>query len=319
MLLILTHSQDHTTDAVLDHLKDLEVFRFNIDLWQDYEWQVNEDTFVIRDPLGRTCTDEQTHAVYLRKLIFNPAIIDVPAGGSEEAWTRAEVEALWLGLRDLAMETGRLTLVHPSTRGRWNKIRQMRVAANYFRVPPWSAFRSNACPMPAPLVVKAFGQNHTGDGGILAVRKVDPSLLSPSYPWFVQKNIVDATHDVTVVCVGRKLFAYELARNHFEGEDCRFPSFFQELPWNPLALTDDQTEAIRAFMRSTGFTYGRIDFLKDADGLWFLEVNPNGQFAWLDPECKNGLIDAVAQSIREVHQCHQGSFRGADISSPSLS
>ncbi len=302
MLLVLTHSQDHTTDAVLHHLTDLEVFRFNIDLWQEYEWQVNQDTFVIRDPLGRTCTDEQTHAVYLRKLFFQPAIIDVPAGGSEEAWTRGEVEALWLGLRDLAMETERLALVHPSPKGRWNKIRQMRVAAKYFRVPPWSAFRSNACPMPEPIVVKAFGQNLTGNGGILAVRKVEPSILSPAYPWFVQKNIIDATHDVTVVCVGEKLFAYELERNQFEGEDCRFPSFLQDLPWKPMALTKEQSTAIRGFMNATGFTYGRIDFLRDEDVLWFLEVNPNGQFAWLDPEFKNGLIEAVAQSIRDVHQ-----------------
>jgi hypothetical protein len=159
--------------------------------------------------------------------------------------------------------------------------------------------------MSAPIVVKAFGQNHTGNGGLLAVRKVDPSLLSPVYPWFVQKNIVDASHDVTVVCVGEQLFAYELARDHFVGEDCRFPSFLQDLPWNPIALTEDQTTAIRSFMKATGFTYGRIDFLRDPEGLWFLEVNPNGQFAWLDPESKNGLIDAVAQSIREVHQRHK--------------
>ena len=312
MLLVLTHSQDYTTDAVLNYVTDLDVFRFNIDLWEQYEWQVNEDTFMIRDPLGRTCTDEQTHAVYLRKLIFQPAIIDVPAGGSEEAWTRGEVEALWLGLRDLAMETKRLALVHPSPMGRWNKIRQMRVAANYFRVPSWSAFHSNTCPMPAPIVVKAFGQNHTGNGGLLAVRKVEPSLLSPAYPWFVQKNIIDATHDVTVVCVGEQLFAYELERNQFEGEDCRFPSFLQDLPWQPMELSHDQANAIRSFMKSTGFTYGRIDFLRDPEGLWFLEVNPNGQFAWLDPESKNGLIEAVAHSIREVHQRHQQSCQVND-------
>jgi hypothetical protein len=309
MLLVLTHSKDVTTDAVLNHLPELDVFRFNIDLWQDYEWQINQDTFLLRDPTGRTCCDEDTHAVYLRKLIFNPAIIDLPAGGSEEAWTRGEIEALWLGLRDLAMETDRLALVHPSARGRWNKIRQMRVAASYFRVPAWSAYHGPSCYLPAPLVVKAFGQNLTGNGGLLAVREIDPTQLSPAYPWFVQQNVVNATHDVTVACIGEKLFAYQLSRADFEGQDCRFPSALQELPWHPVALTPAETASIRAFMRATGFTYGRIDFLRDGAGLWFLEINPNGQFAWLDPESKNGLIDAVAQVIREVHNRHALTFQ----------
>lgn len=301
MLLVLTHSKDVTTDVVLEKLLDLEVFRFNIDLWKDYDWHVDQKTFLLRDPLGRTCTDEKTHAVYLRKLLFDPVLIDVPAGGSEEAWTRGEVEALWLGLRDLAMETQRLALVHPSPFGRWNKIRQMRVAAQYFRVPDWSAYHSKICPLPDPIVVKSFGQSNTGNGGILAVREVDFTQLSPDYPWFVQQSITLATHDVTVACVGKKLFAYQLSRESFEGQDCRFPSALQELPWQRFELTTNEEESIRSFMQATGFTYGRIDFLRDSEGLWFLEVNPNGQFAWLDPESQDGLIEAVADEIRKVY------------------
>lgn len=305
MLLVLSHSEDVTTDVVLNRLPDLEVFRFNIDLWQDYEWQVDGEGFLLRDPTGRTCRDEDTHAVYLRKLFFNPPLIDVPAGGSEEAWTRCEVEALWLGLRDLAMETGRLALVHPSPAGRWNKIRQMRVARNHFRVPEWCAYHGPGCPLPAPVVAKAFGQNHIGSGGILMVRQVDPARLSPDYPWFVQRSITAATHDVTVACVDGRFFAYQADRRAFAGEDCRLATTLEGLPWQPVALTASERAAIAGFMKATGFTFGRIDFLRDADGLWFLEINPNGQFAWLDPHGRNGLLDAVAESLRNVHRRHE--------------
>jgi len=306
MLLVLSHSEDITTDIVLNRLNDLDVFRFNIDLWQDYEWFVDGHTFLLRDPTQRFCRDEDVHAVYLRKLFFNPPLIDVPAGGSEEAWTRAEVEALWLGLRDLAMETQRLALVHPSPFGRWNKIRQMRVASRFFRVPEWSAFHSNTCSLTAPLVAKSFGQNHIGNGGILMVREVEPEQLSPKFPWFVQKCVAEATHDVTVACIGEKLFAYELPRSSFDGQDCRFSSTLED-HWTPCNLSPAEANAIRRFMQATGFTYGRIDMLRDADGLWFLEVNPNGQFAWLDPHGKNGLLNAVADEIRQVHQRQQAS------------
>ncbi len=309
MLLVLSHSEDITTDIVLDRLKDLDVFRFNIDLWQDYEWFVDGHTFLLRDPTGRTCRDQDIHAVYLRKLFFNPPLIDVPAGGSEEAWTRSEVEQLWLGLRDLAMESGRLALVHPSPFGRWNKIRQMRVAKRFFRVPEWSAFHAQACPLESPLVVKSFGQNHIGEGGILMVREVEPEQLSPQFPWFVQKCVKDATHDVTIACVGEKLFAYELPRNSFDGQDCRFPTTLENLAWEPIRLSPAEAIGIRRFMKATGFTFGRIDMLRDDDGLWFLEINPNGQFAWLDPHGESGLLDAVAEEIRQVHQRHQAATR----------
>ena len=310
MLLILSHSEDITTDIVLDRLRDLDCFRFNIDLWRDYEWHVDGESFLLRDPTGRTCRDEATHAVYLRKLFFNPPLIDVPAGGSEEAWTRGEVEELWLGIRDLAMDSKRLALVHPSPFGRWSKVRQMRVASRFFRVPEWAAFHSKTCPLEAPLVVKSFGQTNIGEDGIFMVREADPAQLSPEFPWFVQQSVSRATHDVTVACVGGQLFAYELARDLFDGPDSRFSSALEVLPWTPCPLTPKETAAIREFMKTTGFTFGRIDFLRDADGLWFLEVNPNGQFAWLDPSGENGLLDAVADGIRQVHRRHKAVSHG---------
>jgi len=304
MLLVLTHSQDFTTDCVLDRLDDIDVFRFNMDLWKDYQWEVNQNTFTLSDPMNRICREEETHAVYLRKLFFNPPVIDLPAGGSEESWTRGEVEELWLGIRDLAMETGRLALIHPSPRGRWSKIRQMRVASRFFRVPDWSAYRADSCPLAGSIVAKSFGQRHLGEGSLLMVREVDGTKLSPKFPWLVQQR-VPATHDVTVACVGREIFAYELSRDLFEGEDCRYPTTLQDLRWTPCSLTATETAAIQGFMEATGYTFGRLDFLRDADGLWFLEINPNGQFAWLDPDGEHGLIDAVADAIRSVHRRHQ--------------
>jgi hypothetical protein len=53
-------------------------------------------------------------------------------------------------------------------------------------------------------------------------------------------------------------------------------------------------------MERTGYSFGRLDFLKVDGELWFLEVNPNGQFAWLDLDRKSGLIHSVAEAIKRV-------------------
>ncbi len=143
MILILTHSRDVTTDLLLDRFQGVEVFRANIDLWRDYRWSLEPEGFWIEDPVGRICLDREVKAVYLRKLLFDPVYLDVPAEGSEEFWCREQVVHLWEGLRDLAQQDGRLALVKPSSLGRWSKIRQMRLAAQFFSVPQWQIRHGN--------------------------------------------------------------------------------------------------------------------------------------------------------------------------------
>jgi hypothetical protein len=43
--------------------------------------------------------------------------------------------------------------------------------------------------------------------GMMAVREIQLGKLSPDYPWFVQQQIIGATHDVTVVYVNGRCFA----------------------------------------------------------------------------------------------------------------
>lgn len=35
-------------------------------------------------------------------------------------------------------------------------------------------------------------------------------------------------------------------------------------------------------MKEFELNYGRLDFIQDKEIFYFLEVNPNGQFGWLD-------------------------------------
>jgi hypothetical protein len=53
-----------------------------------------------------------------------------------------------------------------------------------------------------------------------------------------------------------------------------------------------------------GLRYGRLDFLSSQDELTFLEVNPNGQFGWLDePDSwplHRAVLDAALDSSSAV-------------------
>jgi hypothetical protein len=299
MLLILTSSFDISTDLILDRLSDIPVFRFNIDLWSDYRWYIDRNGYKLTDPTGRQCEENAVRAVYLRKLLFNPPYIDVPAGGNEESWTRHQLEAVWKGIRDLAWHAGKLALVHPSTKGPWSKMRQMRVAARFFCVPDWVAHCNSGYVLPEPVVAKTFVPAPVGGGSILPVVETEQSRLSSRHPWFLQSKVRGAAWDVTVAWVNGRCFAYSLDRSLFEGPDCRPATYERELQWPPCELSRSEQDAIAGFMEETGYQFGRLDFLRSADGtLWFLELNPNGQFAWLDFNGENGLLDAIALEVR---------------------
>lgn len=301
MVLILTCSYDLTTDMVMRELSNLTLFRFNIDLWCDYCWSITADGYIIQDRTGRSCISAEVGAVYLRKLLFNPPRIDQLAEGCEEAWCREEVMQIWHGIHDLAHHQKLLALVCPSPLGRWTKVRQMHVARQFFQVPPWEMFHGQPRLQFDSAVVKTQGTQLPGGGGAVMVREVDVKRLGTAYPWFVQQRVAPATHDVTVVYIKGRCFAFECDRAQFSGNDCRIPTTTGEAKWRRFSLSSMEEKAIQNFMHATGHDFGRLDFLRDSKGLWFLEINPNGQFAWLDPDGSEGVLAAVADEIRAVH------------------
>jgi len=50
-------------------------------------------------------------------------------------------------------------------------------------------------------------------------------------------------------------------------------------------------------MDEAGLAFGRLDFLLKGPTAYFLEVNPNGQWAWLDIDGGQGIFDAVVHEL----------------------
>jgi hypothetical protein len=63
MLLLFSGSYDGTVDRIVLSY-GVDVFRFNYDLWQDYELSFTELGWTIRDPQGREITSETVTATY---------------------------------------------------------------------------------------------------------------------------------------------------------------------------------------------------------------------------------------------------------------
>lgn len=110
---------------------------------------------------------------------------------------------------------------------------------------------------------------------------------------------IKADYDVTSLYVKGKIFSFQLDRSRLTHDDCRVETPF--LNWDKCELSREEEKSIEAFMNDTGFEFGRFDFLRKGNDLYFLELNPNGIWAWLDLEYKNGIFECVANEIKTAY------------------
>ena len=70
-----------------------------------------------------------------------------------------------------------------------------------------------------------------------------------------------------------------------------------------FSLPDDVAERCFRFMEHFALRFSAFDFVLTPDGRYvFLEINPNGQWAWLDLELSNGMIDYMADYLSGDHR-----------------
>ena len=287
---------DGTTDELVRRIGSNKVFRFNVDLWRDYNFRFTSEEFQISDPTGRECNHLKIMALYVRKPTFDDPIV-VPLGGGPENWIRAEISYMIQELYCFCDELKIVRLVEKGAERRFGKFAQLRMAKEFFKVPDWQYIRSShSISFDGDCVTKSLSMEFVRDSMPMFTRSVNPAELSPDYPWFLQRKI-DADADVTIAYVAGECFAFELDRNSFTGVDWRPHIYAQDLTWNRITIPNSLVASVRAYMSKAGLKFGRLDFLRRDTDFFFLEVNPNGQWAWLDLDGNEGLFDAVVKQL----------------------
>jgi hypothetical protein len=140
------------------------------------------------------------------------------------------------------------------------------------------------------------------------VQSVDAAHLSPDFPWLLQ-DIGQGARDATVLFVDGSCFGFEMraTRAELRVEDWRTLPHSDREHWRPWVLPAPARERITAYMGRLGLRFGRLDFLSGESELTFLEVNPNGQFGWLDEPGTWPLHRVVLEAALDPASAIQGS------------
>ena len=289
MLLIITHSEDGVIHALVEKLQE-KIFRFNYDLFSDYYLELTPDYWKITSPTGHSISSKTISSCFWWKA-FSPEM------SAQDNYVVEEVKYIfreiynWCRLNSLVK--GNSFEFH----NQLGKNSILNAASEFFRIPKTLITLNCAgidSLIEAKTVAKSLSSAATNSNASLLTTEVDVKKLDPKFPWYLQEKVV-SEFDITVFICNKKLFPYKRSRKDLKGLDWREKQNFEfyEQEWFNLKLTSKEESSILKFCEKINVDWGRLDFMRDDDQLVFLEFNANGQWLFLDPEDKDGMLDAV--------------------------
>lgn len=318
MLLVVTNKSDLACDYLILRLKErgIRFVRLNTeDFGRAFQIDISFDggskcRLTVKD--GQTFSGEEITGVYFRQ----PRAPNVPDGtaDTDRLFVRRELKETLRGLWRL-IDT-RKWLNHP--RDLWlasNKLEQLAVAGRLgFRIP-------ETCVSMSATRVRAFYDEH--DGRIICkavkngfshddatvtlamTRRVDRAFIDnfDSYaavPMIYQREIAK-TYDVRVTLIGDRLFPVAIHSQEREDTEVDWRlwdvSAF-DLRHEQIELPQDVAAYCRAIAKHFNLGFAAIDLVRGTDGVfYFLEVNPNGQWAWIEQKTGYPIRDAIIDRL----------------------
>ncbi|MEU1623515.1 ATP-grasp ribosomal peptide maturase [Streptomyces sp. NPDC005722] len=305
-VLVVTNLDDPTTDLVISELhdRDLPVVRFDSG---DFPATLTVAATITNDGIAgtlatptRTADLTQVRSLYYRR----PSGFVFPHLDAQTA--RFAVTQARCGLGGvLASLPGCLYVNHPHRIGdaEFKPSGLAAAVAAGFSIPP-TLFTSE------PDAARAFIKRHGPviykplstplyevDGKACAV-KVDEvtaddidERVAGTVHLFQQR--VDKVADVRVTVIGDRIFCVRI--------DCDLLDWrtdYNRLTYTVVQPPPGIPAALRRYLDHFGLVFGAFDFAVGRDGAWwFLECNPSGQWAWMEPETGLPMVAAMADLL----------------------
>lgn len=294
MLLLITGSGDGTSNLLVSEIGSESVFRFNYDLFNDYELEFTPHYWKIANPVGHSIDSNSVTSCFWWKA-FNFYLLNHEEFIVEEVKYVFREIYHWCRLRGLNKGNP------PDFHNHLGKVNILSIASKYFKIPTTlTSFQLGGVSKLDDLnvVAKSFTSGLTTTNKSLMTTAVTKEALHPDYPWFLQE-LIPSGADITVFVCGTDLFAYSRDRSDLKGLDWRAEQDFtgNSKEWKRFELSEKDTQSVLGFCKELEVDWGRMDLMKRDDDLVFLEFNANGQWVFLDYSGEDQLVKIVAKYL----------------------
>lgn len=113
------------------------------------------------------------------------------------------------------------------------------------------------------------------------------------------QEYVEKETEIRVTVIGGSVFAAEIdSQSSLEGKDDWRKAGPGSLKTNPVQLPKSLSDKCLQIVKELGLNFGTIDLIKTPNGCYvFLELNPNGQWGWLEEATGESYTDALVQNL----------------------
>lgn len=315
VILIITNASDVTADFVAQRLRKSEYIRLDSDSLPKSVRIASTPERTIVSALRRTLCPETISGVWYRR----PDAIEF-SGGTDAAERRHAASEFTAALEGtLALIPPDRWINHPSRNvDAGHKLEQLHRAHRLgFRLPKTlisqdpSAVRAFWKECRGAVIIKPLSSGYierTGNApdtliytNALRVADLARNMEIRRCPSLLQEKVKKQS-DIRVNVVDDTLEAAEL-----RADDAGTPRLdirrnnMTDVTYRPIELPRRLVGKILRLVRSYGLRFAALDFLRHSDGDFvFLELNPNGQWAWLDQagvtKTRDHLIAALRRS-----------------------
>ena len=154
-----------------------------------------------------------------------------------------------------------------------------------------------------PLAV-GFFEGQEEDAYIFTNKLKDEDLedfsLIQNCPTFFQQAIAPKT-DVRINVFGNKIFAIKLVLKNADKIDIRRNNM-DGVKYVETSVPEEEKVKLLSLIKSYNLQFAAVDYVIDNSGKWiFLEINPNGQWAWfdfhIDIDLRKKFIDFLLEDL----------------------
>jgi ATP-grasp ribosomal peptide maturase len=309
-VLVLTHRFDPTVDKVVQELNNREVPLFRVDTSEFPEMlsvsaELTKGQWLGQMRTARRCLDlSAVSGVYYWRptnFEFHPDLSE-----NERLWSAVQARMGFGGL----LATLDPWLNHPHHIG-------------YAEYKPVQLRAAVACGLPVPrtlvtnepetarafvtdvgrAVYKPFGGSgaHDEDG----VRQVFCSVVGPddcdnpniARTMHLFQEWVPKHYEVRLTVVDGEFFAARID-SESDAAHVDWRSDYDNVSYQVIETPVVVRSRVRSLLDKLGLRFGAVDFVVAPDGeWWFLEVNPNGQWAWIEDETGMPIARALADAL----------------------
>lgn len=302
MILIITHKLDFTADYVINKLNERGIAyrRFNCEDILDSDCSIKFDT----EFSYTLCGECEFKSVWFRRTMLPDLDIKVT---SQKAYILSEIDSLIHNLFSI-IDANWISSPDAIYKAE-NKLYQLKIAkAIGFTIPETLVTTSKKelldfYNLHKNIIVKPIEQTRIDGGGeaefIYTSKVTEKQILKLAdfdlTPCIFQREI-EKSVELRITIVGEQTFCAQIDSQQFEESKTDWRK--RKIAFTSFDLPTHIHELCVCLVKSLRLKFGAIDMTLSPDGEYtFLEINPNGQWVWIETETGLRISDALINEL----------------------